>query len=110
MENTNHSTGTAVGRSTGSLSVVRRISWGAVLAGVVIVLVTQLFFAVLGISIGAGVMDPLNDKNPVVDIGVGTGVWFGVSTLVALFVGGWVSGRMANLGRKMDSTLHGILA
>jgi hypothetical protein len=38
--------------------MLNRISWGAVLAGVVVALVTQLILNLFGIGIGAATLDP----------------------------------------------------
>ena len=38
--------------------MLNRVSWGAVLAGVVVALVTQLILNLLGIGIGAATLDP----------------------------------------------------
>ena len=89
--------------------VVKRISWGAVVAGVVVALVTQLLLSVLGFGIGVSTIDPVTEQNPVAGIGVGMGIWFVLSTLLSLFAGGWVAGRLAGIPRKTDSALHGVL-
>jgi len=87
----------------------RRISWGAIFAGVVIALVVQLVLGILGIGIGASTIDPLAESNPVSGIGIGAGIWFAVSLLLALFAGGYVAGHMAGLQRRQDGLLHGLL-
>lgn len=95
--------------ATSGPSVVRRISWGAIIAGVVIALVVQLLLGILGLGIGAGNIDPLSEANPVAGIGVGAGIWFAVSLLIALFLGGYVAGRTAGIPRRQDGLLHGLL-
>ncbi len=87
----------------------KRISWGAVLAGAVVAMVTQLLLNLLGLGIGASTIDPVTEQNPVAGIGVGAGLWFVVSAILALFAGGWVAGRLAGVPRKVDSALHGVL-
>ncbi len=101
-----------IAQQTGTFAenrTAKRISWGAVFAGVVVALVTQLLLSILGIGIGAGTINPLTEQNPVAGIGIGAGIWFVVSTLIALFAGGWVAGRLAGVPRKTDSSLHGVL-
>lgn len=88
---------------------VRRISWGAILAGVVIALVVQLVLGILGLGIGASTIDPISESNPVSGVGIGAGIWFAVSLLLALFAGGYVAGRMAGIPRRQDGLLHGVL-
>ncbi len=95
--------------ATSESRVQRRISWGAILAGVVIALVVQLVLGILGIGIGASTINPLNEANPASGIGIGAGIWFAVSLLLALFAGGYVAGRLAGVPRRQDGLLHGLL-
>jgi len=83
-----------------------RVSWSAVFAGAAITLVTYLVLSVLGTAIGAGALDPLAQGNPLQGFGTGAGVWLFVSTLLALAVGAWVSGRTA----PDRGGLHGLLS
>ena len=46
------------------VAAVRRISWGAALAGVAIALVTQLGLSLLGVGIGVSTIDPLTGDTP----------------------------------------------
>lgn len=43
------------------LAAFKRISWGAVFAGLVVALVVQFILSLLGIGIGFGAMDPLQE-------------------------------------------------
>ena len=90
-------------------AVVKRISWGAIFAGVVMTLVTQLLLNILGLGIGASTINPVSEQNPANGIATGAGIWFIISSLIALFVGGWVAGRLAGIPRATDSLLHGLV-
>lgn len=87
----------------------RRVSWAAILAGVVVTLVTQLMLSLLGIAIGASTVDPLREADPTSGLGVGAGIWWVVTGLISLFAGGWTAGHLAGVPRGLDSMLHGIL-
>ncbi len=87
----------------------KRISWAAVFAGVIVTLVVQLMLSILGISIGASTINPLTEQNPADGIGIGAGIWVVVSSLIALFAGGWVAGHLAGVPRHTDGLLHGVL-
>jgi hypothetical protein len=89
---------------------VRRISWGAVLAGSAVGLVFQTWLAMLGVAIGASTIDPLKEANPMSGVGIGSVVWLGLSILLSSFVGGWVAGRLAGVPRRMESALHGAVS
>ncbi|WP_295856591.1 hypothetical protein [uncultured Xylophilus sp.] len=82
------------------------ISWGAVFAGFVLSLVVYLILSVLGTAIGASAIDPMGDRNPFAGFGVATGVWAGVTTLIAIAVGGYFAGHLA----RAEGGLHGLLA
>ena len=82
------------------------VSWGSVLAGSAMALVTYLILSVLGTAIGASAVDPLHEGNPLSGFGTGTGIWLFVTTLVSLAAGAFVAGRTSpNRGG-----LHGLLS
>lgn len=87
----------------------RRISWGSIFAGVLVAIVVQLALSLLGIGIGLSTVDPIEESNPVAGLGIGAAIWYAVSSLIALFAGGWVAGRLASSPRSFDGMLHGIL-
>jgi len=93
----------------GVLASVKRISWPAVFAGVLIAVVIQITLSLLGIGIGLSTVDPKTEENPVQGLGVGTAIWYVVSSLIALFAGGWVAGRLCRTNREFDGALHGLL-
>lgn len=88
----------------------RRISWGAIFAGTLIALVVQLLLSLLGMGIGLSTINPMSEGgNPAEGLGMGAGIWWVISSLIALYAGGWVAGRLAGIPRTTDSTLHGLL-
>src|SRR4051794_33491551 len=88
--------------------VLKRISWAAIFAGLIIALVSQLVLSVLGVSIGATAVNPLTaDQSSGQALGIGAGIWLIVSTIISLFLGGWVAGRMAGFTR--EGALHGLV-
>ncbi len=93
-----------------SLAAFKRISWGAVFAGTLMALVSQLLLSLLGFGIGMGTIDPAEESNPLAGLGTGSVIWWSVSMLVSLFIGGWAAGRLAGIPRAFDSVLHGLLA
>lgn len=88
---------------------LKRISWGAILAGVVVALVLELALGLLGLGIGLGVINPATEQAPFAGVGIGAGIWFALTTLIALFAGGWVAGRMAGFPRSATGLLHGMV-
>jgi hypothetical protein len=90
-------------------SIAKRTSWGAIFAGMVVALVVELALSVLGLGIGLGVVNPATEQAPFAGVGIGAGIWFVVTTIVALFAGGWVAGRLAGFPRTLTGTLHGLV-
>lgn len=90
----------------GSLS---RISWGAIFAGTVVAVVVQLTLLTLGLAIGFAAINPATEQNPLAGLGIGSAIWWIISSIIALFVGGWVAGRLAGIPRAFDGALHGIV-
>jgi len=86
----------------------RRMSWGAILAGVVVALLAQFAMEMLGVSIGAGAIEPGEDTlGPTFSSAVV--VWLAVSMLLSLFAGGLVTGKLAGIIDPFDGALHGIV-
>jgi hypothetical protein len=87
----------------------KRISWAAIFAGTLVALGIQLLLSLLGIGMGA--MDPIHDRNLLAGTGMGTGtfIWGVVTLLVALFLGGWVSGKLSRTMNRFESIMHGVL-
>ncbi|MCA2960070.1 MAG: hypothetical protein IOD12_07445 [Silvanigrellales bacterium] len=86
-----------------------RISWPSVFAGVIVAVVLQLAFALLGLGIGASTVDPLQESSPMAGLGLGAGIWLAGSTLLSLFAGGWISGKLAGPSRHRDGAVHGLV-
>jgi hypothetical protein len=91
--------------------MINEVSWGAVLAGVVVALATQLILNMIGIGIGASTLDPGAgaSQNPTAaGFSIGAGIWWTLAGVVAALIGGYVSGRLA--GKPKDSTAgwHGL--
>lgn len=87
------------------------INWGAIFAGIVVGLATQLVLALLGFAAGLSAVDVGEDSGRIQPSApLFAGAWQGVSMLVAAFVGGYVAARMSGLHRKSDGMLHGFVA
>ncbi len=89
--------------------LLKRISWGAVFAGVTTAVIIQLLLTLLGVGIGAASIDPLQERAPGEGLGIGAAIWFFVTSLIAMYVGARVAGQYSNASLKKDRMLHGIL-
>ena len=91
--------------------MINQISWGAVLAGVVVALVTQLILNMLGIGIGAASLDPVTGDNPAASsFSIGAGLWFVISGILASLAGGYAAGRLAGKPKESTAGWHGLTA
>lgn len=89
---------------------LERISWGAILAGTAVALVVQLALNLLGLALGASTIDPVDHSTPEAKtLGMGAVAWMGISSLISLFLGGWVAGRLAGMPDNTDAMLHGLI-
>ena len=96
--------GTAVGED---MPVVRnRVQWGPILAGLATAIGTLLILTVLGIAIGASVLDR-NDSSET--IGTGAAIWGAASLVVAFFLGGLVAGKSAAVAGPGSGMLNGLM-
>jgi hypothetical protein len=87
---------------------IRRVSWGAIIAGAIVAISCQLLLTTLGLAIGMATVNPLHETNAANGLATGAGVWWLVSGLISLFIGGLVAGRMAGFSRWVDGMLHGL--
>lgn len=88
---------------------VRRVSWGAVLAGSLIALMVLVLINLLILGIVTPTINPATEAQPFSGIGTGTAVGLIISNVLALFAGGYIAGRLAGLTRASDGLLHGLL-
>lgn len=87
--------------------MVKRVSWEAILAGTVAAISIQILLTILGLAVG------LTSANAAdVDaqgMGMGAGVWWLVSGLVSLFIGGFIAARLAGVPRDFEGCMHGFI-
>jgi len=88
----------------------RRISWAAIFGGVILVVAVQLLLSLLGAGIGLGTVDTNAGSTPTASsLGIGAGLWWVVSSCLALFVGGFVAAWLAGIEIRLDGVLHGLV-
>lgn len=83
-----------------------RLSWGSIIAGVILSMIVYLVMSVLGTAVGASLLAPLSRPDPLQGFGFGSGVWVIVTTVIAVFVGSYYARRCA----PVLGWLHGLLA
>lgn len=83
-----------------------RLSWGAILAGMFVATALHIVLALLGTAIGFAAWEP---GERVDTLGAGLGIWVVVSGIIALFIGGLITGRLAGILTRGDGALHGVV-
>jgi hypothetical protein len=83
-----------------------RVSWGSIFAGALIAMAVQLILTLIGTAIGLATLDPGTSDNPsATALGAGAAIWLLISSVISLFVGGYIAAR---LGGTFNGWLHGL--
>lgn len=109
MEYQNESRRSAPLPRESAATFLKRISWGAVFAGFLLALVVNLTLNLLGIGIGLGSINPA-EQGGADGLGIGSIIWYIVSTIISLLAGGYVAAHLAGVPNRNDSILHGLLS
>lgn len=105
-----HATHGYVPEETAIIRAGRRISWGAIFAGVVIAVAVQLVMGILGTGIGLSMVDPVEGSTPgATGFGIGAGLYWLITTVVALGAGGYAAARVSGVTEKFDALVHGLV-
>ena len=96
----------AIGVGTNVLPVRNRVQWGPVLAGVVAAITAFLLLTVLGIALGASVLDPANTAG---EISKWAAVWGAITAVLAVFIGGWIGARSSAVDGTFAALLNGLM-
>lgn len=90
--------------------LINGIAWGAVFAGVVVALVTQVLLNMVGLGVGAGAVDPTSASgNPdASSVSIGAGLWWAISGIIAAFIGGLAAGRLSGKPDQSTAAWHGL--
>ncbi len=99
-----------IGMTSGTNNTHQRISWAAIFGGVVLVVGVQVLLSLLGAGIGLGAIDVNAGTTPNAStLGIGAGLWWIVSSLIALGFGGYVAAWLAGIETRWDGMLHGLV-
>src|SRR5829696_10245725 len=97
-------TSTSVGENV--LPVRNRVQWGPIIAGVLAAIVTFLLLTILGVALGASVLDPANTAG---EIGTWAAIWGAISAIAAFFIGGWIAARTAAVDGAFAGVMNGLM-
>lgn len=86
--------------------VKNRVQWGPIIAGLLTALTLFLLLTVLGIGLGASVLDPANAGD---EVGTWAALWGAITALVSFLVGGWVAAKTSAVGGSFGGLMNGLM-
>lgn len=86
-----------------------RVSWAGVWSGFLIGLGVLMLLSTLGLAIGFSTLDVGPGAGDAQALGIGAGIWAGLSLLVALFVSGTIASRVSMVVDRTVAATHGAL-
>lgn len=90
------------------LALAHPVSWGAIAAGSLVAILTGIMLNALGAGTLAGMVDAVARDTPDGTTFARTSaIWFGAATLLGVFAGGWVAGRLLDRPDSVKAMLHG---
>ncbi|HWU89503.1 MAG TPA: hypothetical protein VN253_19715 [Kofleriaceae bacterium] len=87
-------------------AIVSPLGWSAIFAGAAVAVGVWLVLHTLGIGIGLTAIDP-EHASTLRGAGIGAGVWGVIVPIIALFLGGLVTGRVAPTINTANAAIHG---
>jgi hypothetical protein len=114
MATSTYTDSSSVGVTTAAIGspahIHRRISWAAVFGGVILVVVLQLLFSLLGAGVGLGTVNTNAGSTPAAStLGITAGLWWVLTSCIAIGVGGFVAAWFAGIEVRFDGVLHGLV-
>jgi len=86
-----------------------RVSWAGVWSGFLIGLGVLMLLSTLGLAVGFSTLDVGPGADGAQALGIGAGIWAGLSLLVALFVSGTIASRVSMVVDRTVAATHGAL-
>jgi hypothetical protein len=84
------------------------IRWSAIFAGTAVAVGVWILLQVFGMGAGLSAIDTDN-AGSLRGVGIGTSVWSLLAPLVAMFIGGWIAGKLAATRDDRIGGLHGVV-
>lgn len=84
------------------------VSWSAVFGGALAALITHFLLNLLGLGLGAAMVDPNETANG--GFSAGAFAWWSIAGVISAFIGGAVAGRLAIQSGHDNAGGHGLFA
>jgi hypothetical protein len=101
MAQTSYANEAALGRPPGT-------DWGAIWAGVFSFIAIWSVFGLLGMAVFASAGNP-STANANSGVSIGMGIWAIVLSIIAMYVAGRETGRLAAVSSRHDGLIHGMI-
>ncbi len=88
----------------------KRLSWGSIIAATFVILAVQITLTLLGMAIGFSTINPTTEQSPFAGITTGAAIWWALSFIISLFIGGWFAGRLSGIPSRFSGAVHGIIS
>jgi len=92
-------------RAEDLLPVRSRITWGPILAGAALALALYLLLALLGGALGLSISGQVRGEN----LATGAAVWAILTTVLCLFVGGFITSQFSVGENKLEAMVYGLV-
>ena len=84
------------------------VRWSAVFAGAAVACGIWILLQIFGMGVGMAAIDTDN-AGSLKGVGIGTSIWSLVVPLIAMFIGGWIAGKLAGTRDHRLGALHGVV-
>jgi hypothetical protein len=88
------------------LGSTAKLSWGALFGAGFVVIALDTLLGAVGFAVGLSSVDP-HRVGTVKGAAIGIGLWLGISSILALFVGGILASRTAGIVDRTMGAIHG---
>ena len=88
---------------------IKHVGWGAIWAGLFVVLGIHILLGLLGMAVGAMQVDAPGERPSATSLGAAAMIWWTVTSIIALFIGGMIAGHQACVWSKRQGAIHGFI-
>ena len=86
----------------GEARLAKRVSWPAIFGGTMVALGMEIMFLLFGLLIAFIIYNPGGVR-------AGSVAWFLITSIISLYVGGWVAARLSGNPDRGSAQLHGLV-
>jgi hypothetical protein len=87
------------------VAVHSRVSWGAIFAGAFVALVVYFLLNLLGAALGLSISNRVENDT----LGIAASIYAIVATVVALFIGGYITSQCSVGETKSEAVIYGVI-